>query len=440
MEKKWSLQDIKPSTPAKKRTTSIEPRPTAPREPLPETPKAEPRVRTSSYQSSTKKRPSFVLTGVIAVGILLFGFGVSALMESATVTVFPRHREPTVNSVFEAKREAAASEISYEIMSLEAEGERQVSATGQENVSVQATGEITIAKSTTGSERLIKNTRFASPEGLVFHITESVEVPGATKDADGNLVPGTVKAKVFADKAGPEYNLSAGTKFQVPGYKEGGYTELYNAVTASNNSAFSGGYDGPKFTVNDDELKAATNSLHEELSNALLARVDTEKPAGFIYFEPAITITYEDLSPVDAGSGQVTIKEKAVLEIPIFKDTDFASFIAKAVIPGYEGEPVRIDNIDGLNFAYTSTTTEGAKLSSLDSFGFKLVGNTQIIWTFDEDKLKSDLLGASKTALNTVLGGYPAIERANAVVRPVWKRSFPDKLKNITVTESLEDN
>ncbi|MEL6806044.1 MAG: hypothetical protein AAFO91_19980, partial [Bacteroidota bacterium] len=68
---------------------------------------------------------------------------------------------------------------------------------------------------------------------------------------------------------------------------------------------------------------------------------------------------------------------------------------------------------------------------------FELVGKPELVWTYDTEKLKADLLNAPKTALTTILGGYPAIEKAEAVVKPFWKRTFPAELDDIEIIEVI---
>ena len=438
MEKKWNLQDIKPAAPRKRRTRRVESIPPESSAPPVVEQEDDGTVRIAVENGTGRKRTHLVLAFVVFFLVVGGAFLVSFLSSGSEITVSPKHREPTVNAEFEAFRTPQVGELSYEILSLEAEGERQVSATGQEEVTEQATGEITIYKTTAGAERLIKNTRFESPDGLIFRITESAVVPGAVKNSEGELVPGSIKASVFADAVGENYNLEASTRFTVPGFKEGGYEELYQAIHAENEEPFAGGYDGVKFIIDETELETAKQALQMELRDSLLGRTSEERPAGFVVFDDAITVTYQSLPAVEYGDNLATIKEKALLQIPIFKEEDFAAYIAKASVPGYEDEPVRIDNLAEITFSYTSATTTNTDIGNLNSVRFKLLGKPQLVWTFDEGKLKTDLLGAPKTALNTVLGAYPAIEKAEAVVRPFWKRSYPSDMSEITIIEVID--
>lgn len=433
MEKKWNLQDIKPSErrrPSSRmssisRTTvdKVERHDTEPQR------EQVPAARTGGGRKRSKKG---LVIGLGALGVVLaLGFLFAILSSGAEVTVFPRLREPTVNAVLEAKRQnATAGELTYEVMSLEAEGSREVSATGQEDVETQATGNITIYNTSSDSQRLITNTRFQTESGLVFRISDPAVVPAAT---DGT--PGSITAKVFADEVGSEYNIASGVRMRVPGFQENDMTELYEAIYAESAGAFTGGYSGPKFIVDDEQLSAALESLQNELRQALDGRVESERPAGFTLFDSAVVFVYRDLPSEEIEEGRVRIKQQAILQVPMFKNEDFASFIAAATVPGYEGEPVRIEDVSKLSFGYA---TEPTDISAEEGISFRLTGNPKLIWVFDSEQLKKDLAGGAQTALNTVLGGYPAIERATATIRPFWKQSFPDNAEDITIIESTD--
>lgn len=435
MEKKWNLQDIKPSERRRSssrvnlsRTTVDNVERQAPSESSRiETPAAKP-------AGSRKRSRKILWIALLVLGVLaVAGFIFTVFSSGAEVSVFPRLREPVVNAVFEAKRQnAAAGELAYEVMSLEAEGAREVSATGQEEVETQASGKITIYNTSSDSQRLITNTRFQTDNGLVFRIKDPAVVPAATGDT-----PGSITAEVFADEAGDKYNIAAGTKLRVPGFKENDMTDLYNAIYAENPGAFSGGYAGPRFIVDETQLASSMESLQGELRQALEGRVESERPAGFTLFDSAVVFVYQDLPPEEIGEGRVRLKQKAILQVPIFKNEDFASFIAAGTVPGYEGEPVRIEDVSKLTFEYVAAPSD---VSSAESISFRLSGTPKLIWVFDAEQLKADLAGGAQTALNTVLGGYPAIEKASATIRPFWKQSFPDKSEDITIIESMDSN
>lgn len=436
MTQKWNLQDIRPAQSRKRRTPSE----TA----MPETEQVRPRefereeaeetLSIKIVDGNKKKGKSLFYAVLIFIVIIVGGLGASALMGGAEVTVYPRHRELNVNAVFEAKKTPQADELAYEIMTLEAEGERQVKASGEEEVTAQAGGNIFIYNEQQNPVRLVTNTRFESPNGLVYKIKDSAVIPGYTTNAEGKKVPGMTNAEVYADQVGDQYNIEP-AKFTVPGFK--GEPE-YSTIYAESTSAFTGGFNGKKFIIDDAELQTAQQALRTELRNSLLERIDGEKPAGFVVFKDAVTFTYESLPSVEYGENLATIKEKVLLRIPLFKEEDFAEFIARAVVQGYEGSPVRISDHNALKFSYDSATTSSSDISNSMNIEFNLTGTPQIIWKYDAEKLKANLVNTNKSALTGVLGAFPAIEKATAVIRPFWKSKFPTKIDEITITEVVE--
>jgi len=435
MSQKWNLQDIRPAEPRRKRTPT-EPLLQRPR-PI-EVPKQDAEDIEPVVINNGNKKKSRSLYIALGVFFLVIGFGViaSIMMGGAEVIINPKYREPNVNATFTAvSTQQSESELTYEIMTLEAEGERQVTATGQEEVQAQAEGTIFIYnKHSPDSVRLVTNTRFQSPSGLIYKIKDSAVIPGYITDATGTIQPGVTTAEVYADEVGEQYNISP-SRFTIPGFA--GEPEFQN-LYAESISNFTGGFNGPKFIIDQSELETAEQALQLDLRNSLLQRIEVEKPAGLVKFDGAVTFTYESLPAVEYGENLATIKEKAVMRIPLFAEEDFARFIAAATVPGYEGEDVRIADTNVLKFTYESATTSSSNIAELMELKFKLEGRPVIIWEYDAGKLKTDLLGKNRTALNAILGGYPSIEQARAVIRPFWKNTFPERLDDIKFTETLK--
>jgi hypothetical protein len=265
-------------------------------------------------------------------------------------------------------------------------------------------------------------------------------VPGAV-----NNVPGTIQAEVTAAEVGEEYNLPAGTRFNVPGFEEGGLTDLYKAIYAENRSAFMGGFNGPQFKIDEAELGTARQALQVKLRDELLARVDAEKPSGFVTFPGAVSITYNQLPAVQYGNDLVTIREQAVLQIPLFKAEDFGTFLAKEAVATYNGGTVRVGDPSVLTFEYKNATTSSTVIANEPSITFILKGKPQLIWQFDAEKLKKDLAGLPKNSILAAFApdkgnsSYPGIDGAKVNITPFWKRSFPKDPAEIVIIEELRE-
>ncbi len=441
MNQKWNLQDIRPAEPRKRRVLSTSPlRPVG--EPVePEAQMEREQIPSIVIEDGTKKGSKQVLISIILFVVIVGGaLLLSAALGKTELTINPQHREPNINSEFTAYPDKRDNALSYEILTIESTSESQVKASGQIEVKEKATGMIEIIKTTAGAERIIANTRFRSPDGKVFRIKDAVIVPGAVKDGSGTSVPGTIQAAVTADDVGDGYNLPAGTRFDVPGFQEGGLDDLFKSIYAESRDAFVGGFNGPQFKIDEGELSTARQALQIKLRDELLKRVEAEKPSGFIAFPGAVAITYNQLPAVQYGSDLVTIKEQAVLQIPLFKADDFGTYLAKEAVATYSGGTVRVDKPEVLTFSYVSGTTSASVIANEPSLRFKLTGKPLLIWEYDAKKLTADLAGLPKTALNNALSAHAGIESGNVSVTPFWKRSFPEDPEEIIVIEELKDD
>lgn len=443
MTQKWNLQDIRPAQPRKRRpdipTTVISSNDNEEVAPI-STINAREEIPNIVITNGKERSNNRILISVILFVVIVGGaVGLSAMLGKTELTVYPEHREPNINADFTAYPDKRDDSLSYEILTLEAVSESQVKASGQVEVNELATGVIEIIKTTPGAERLIKNTRFRTPDGLVFRIKESVVVPGSVKDSSGASVPGSIQAEVFADDVGEKYNLEAGKTFDVPGFKESKLDDLYAAITARNPQPITGGFSGPQFQINDEELSTARQALQIQLRNTLLARIENEKPADFIAFPDAVAITYNQLPAVEYGQDLVTIREQAILQIPLFKITDLGSFLAKEAVATYDGSDVRIDDPSVLKFRYTNATTSSSVIANEPSISFNLTGKPLLIWNYDIKSLTKNLAGLPKTAINNAVKAYTGIDAAKVHITPFWKRNFPENPDDIIVVEELKE-
>jgi hypothetical protein len=344
-----------------------------------------------------------IISAIVAVCIIGAGIFVNMLLGGATVTVYPKMKDLSVQADITAKANPQAGELGYELLTLEATGERQVKASGTEEVEEHATGKIFVYNTGATPQRLIKNTRFETTDGLIFRITESIEVP-PLKDG----TPGMVAADVFADGTGEQYNIPP-QRFTIPGLKD---TEQFDAMYGESTTAFTGGFAGERYILDDAELAAAKDALHTELRTTLLARLKTERPAGFVAYDDAVAISFESLPATEAGDSLATIQERGRLQVPLFKEDAFAGFLAAQGMADYAGEPVKVLDPSTLQFAYTSTSTPNSDISGYPELAFTLKGPARLVWQIDEAELKDELKALRKrmplrSSPNTPLFGAP---------------------------------
>lgn len=444
MSQKWNLQDIRPAGSSKQTTREI-PMRKSHQDISYRTPKKQPVETVIDSDISTidiidgnsLKRRRVMTTTIVATIIVVLGFLVNIFLGGAEVTVYPKVKDLSVQASFTAYTQPQTDDLGYELLKLEAVGEKQVQAKGKETVSQKAEGKIFIYNTkSTAPQRLIKNTRFESKDGLIFRIKESVEVPGVTKGPKGESVPGSVVADVFADGTGEQYNLEPG-RFSVPGLKG---SDQFDSVYAENTSPFTGGFEGEKYLIDDQELNTAHQALQIELRDKLLGELQSQRPAGFVIFNESITFTFDSLPSTEYGDSLATIKLKARLQVPMFKESEFSEFIAKKSVPDYKDDPVTITNPESFAFSYTSATTTITDIAEYSSIEFILNGTAKIVWKFDEEKLKEELLNIKKTSATQIFSSYNSISHAQAVVRPFWRTTFPNTPNEIEITTIIDES
>jgi len=384
----------------------------------------------SHHTRKTSSRFGLWVIAVVSLLILIFGF--SFIFSGVKIVVTPKQRTVLVDAEFNAYKNPGVNELGYEIMTVEREGSQEVTASGEEFVEEKASGKIIIYNDYSSSnQRLIKNTRFETPEGLVYRINNSTTVPGR-KTEDGKAVPGSIEVTVYADEGGEKYNIGL-TDFTIPGFKG---DPRYNDFYAHSKTEMTGGFVGEKKVISEADEELARSEIQKNLKVLLLKDVFSQKPEGFEIYEDGIFVTFTSLPDGEDGN-RVSVREKAVLYGVLFEQKAFAQFIAQNTVAGFEEEEVEILDPSTLIFAILEKDQVEPWIG--EEFSFKLGGKAHIVWSFKSDSLKEDLAGKAKGALQTVLTGYPSIDEAQIVLRPFWRQTFPDNIKDIKVTTIIDE-
>lgn len=384
------------------------------------------------YNNTKRTRPfRFAIWFMVLIIIIVFVLAFSLLFSGAKVTVSPKQSSTVVDARFTTAINADIGELSYEIMTIEKSSSKKIPASGREKIEERASGKIIIYNNFNSlSQRLIKNTRFETPEGLVYRINKSVVVPGQSVK-DGEKIPGSIEVTVYADEVGEKYNIGL-VDFTIPGFKG---SPRFEGFYARSKTSMEGGFVGEKLIANPAELKNTQEELRAELKKQIINEALLQKPDNFYLFEDAIFVEFESM-PTQQSGDEVEVIEKTVLYGVLFDKEEFAKYLAKNTIILSGDEPVEIFDINTLTL--TILNKEDSRPWEDQEFEFELKGNARIIWVFDEDKLKQDLSGRAKKALITILSGYPSIEEAEVVLIPFWKRSFPDDVNKIKIQKKVK--
>jgi hypothetical protein len=378
-----------------------------------------------SYETKPRSYTKLIIGGV--VGIALFaGLFIANSLHKAVIEVTPLTADQKIDFNINLKKNAPASELAFDVVSVQKEGSSVVKSTGKQQVDKKATGTIVVYNNfSTTAQRLIKNTRFETPTGLIFRINESITVPGKK-----GTVPGSVEVAVFADDVGEKYNVGL-TDFTIPGFKTS--PKQYAGFFARSKTPLAGGFSGIMKIVSDADKASAEEAIRKQLLADILVDAQTKVPEGYILFPELYTINYTTLNQENLENDQVRIKQNGTFSGVIIKKDDLARYLAGVTVKDYKGEAISIKNIAELS---ALPTNNNFKLTS-DSITIKLAGDAHFVWAVDGEALKQALLGKKRADFFLVQKSFPTLKKGSVSMYPFWKSSFPTNLSKIKI-ESTE--
>lgn len=383
-------------------------------------------LEAEEVKKEDRGKSQYTLWFVAIISVVFFLFALSYLFSNAIVTVNPKTKNLVLNENLSASKNGNADVLSFDLVVISGEENKTVQATEQKNISQKATGKVRIYNNFSSSpQKLNIDTRLEGSNGKIYKTETSVIVPGKTI----NNNPGLVEVGIYGAEAGEEYN-STPLDFKIFGFKG---TPKYSKFYARSKEKITGGLKGKFPIIPDSEKASVVNELKAVLQTKLFKKATDQIPNGFILFKDAVFLNTDD-NNIDFTSlkdNMLPIKLKGTLYGLLFNENKLTKKIAENNIEKYDGSEIFMPNIRDLTFSLSSK--DNVSLGDIKNINFNLSGATKIVWKFDGDKLASELLGKSKKDFNQILLQYPNIDSADLVLSPVWRRSVPDKIKDIKV-------
>lgn len=354
-----------------------------------------------------------VVTAGVAALVVLASVGALFAFADASVAVTPTQNAVTLDGQFIA---SADGDLPFEVLTVEKVGSASVPSEGLETVEQSAQGSIVITNRQDVPQQLIKNTRFETPDGLVFRIRDSVTVPAA----------GTLTATVYADATGDAYNVGP-TTFTLPGLAG---TSMYDLVSAASSEPMRGGFSGERASVDEATREARGASIREGLAPQIDTALRAAVPEGYILLPGASRVAYEPQPDGPGTDDSVELSEKATATAVIFPEGALARAIAYQSVGSYSGEPISLGDTAGLTLAPVGDLP----VPGATEFAFGLSGGARLVWDVDGPKIAAAVAGKTRESAGTLIAGFPEVDRAEFVLRPFWSRTYPQDPERITVT------
>lgn len=385
-------------------------------------------------------RRSMGMWGLAFLSSLVLVFAASTYFYRVNVVVVPTENIVSVSGDFSAYKDTRPGGIKMSTVTLSDETEMVVNASGTQDVARKASGTIVVYNSySKSSQRLIKNTRFETPDGNVYRIADSVVVPGMTT-VNGKDVPGSIEVVVYADAAGDTYNIGL-SDFTIPGFAG---DPRYAKIIARSKTDIAGGLVGRMKVVSDADKAAAEASLKADLEKSLLAAAMAQVPQGYFLAPGAATTTYVEKDTTNDGlkDTQALVALKGTLTGVLISSADLAPALAKTALVGTGYDPAAHSTLISVDRPETlAITPKNGSIpagDTLNEFDFTVSGTARFLWKVDAEALPARLAGMSLTDFTAFISGnYPSIGRAEAHRRPFWAfwmGTFPADPVHISVT------
>lgn len=372
------------------------------------------------------------------IGILaIFGatFGILSLSSGAEIFITPKTEYQNVAADIVAKK-GDGGDIVFSVAVNSASKTETLASQGIKEIEKRASGKIRVFNDySSAGQRLIARTRFETPDGKIFRITDAVTVPGRTKKS-GENVPGSIEVVVFAEEAGEEYNTGF-SDFTIPGLKG---TPMFDGFYARSVTEMSGGFSGLVNVVDEDALEEARKRIEEELTNQLVG-TEVADEIGTVTFPDGIFLSFSEKLEDETETNEPKPVNYSITG-ELKKITLPAEILARILIGKTYGEeanpPTMVKNLGDLNFSILDKDLI-SNVASEEDIALSISGRAQFSWSVPPETLKERFKGTSTSqeAFQAIFKQeYPNILKAELRnIRPFWSRSFPDNAENITVTE-----
>jgi len=385
-------------------------------------PKRSRRIPEGHFARKRSKAPFYILLAIILIaGVWIYGvFAHSATISLETEEIRASQLDGafTIYNQLNPPETIPQAYIPYSLQTITSETSQEVLASGQQEVEEFATGTIRVTKITSGSQPLIKNTRFESEDGRIYRVRHSITIPGN----------GQKDIEVFADEPGEQFNLASGS-FTIPGLKN---LPEFDEITAKTMTPISGGFSGVRNVVSEEDEERTRATLQQKLEAELIAQIgDTISSDKVFYYTPSF-IKYIS-TPSEASGNNVTLREKGILQGLLFEKEDITQALVQTSVVGSSNfDSITIDNIDTLSITLEGKETfdpEAAETGSL-----LISGSPAYSWGISQESLSEQLVGMTQEEAEGALLGQTGIQKFTVGVSPFWKNTLPKDTQDINVT------
>ncbi len=377
-------------------------------------------------QKSNLRKVKSIFSYAFFFGIIfLLYYLLTYVFDSATVTITPNYKDVTMPSALLTLGEKGA--IPYELATTEAVKTKSMPKTTTTTVDKKASGEITIYNNySTAPQRLVKFTRFETPNKKIYKIADSVTIPGKSSST-----PGQINAKVVAESEGADYNVDT-VNFTLPAFKgKPQFTQIY----AKTFSVIIGGSSGSKAIVAITDLNATKDELSQNLRENIKKDFSARTYDKHVPLFDSVTVSITDNTEAVLRGDTDTYSAKAMGAMAVVEENLLSKFALASVGDVDKNIKYRFYPSNNLSFVLSKDTP----LFGSSTLSFIASGNARVVWFTDYVTMRDKLVSKSRKDFTGMIASDKTISSASVSIFPPWKSGFPERKESITVKEKLAD-
>lgn len=372
-----------------------------------------------------------LITGILVAIIVLLGgaYIASVFFNHANVTINFKKTPWSTQLSLTADKSASTDDLSNNALAAQVfTSNKNVTqlfrGSSIQQVSQKAQGSITIYNDySTASQQLVATTRFLTPDGKIFRITQNVVVPGA-QSVNGKLTPSSIVAPIVADQAGPDYNVGPVAKLTIPGFagkpQESGF---YGSITGST----TGGFIGQRATPTAADITSAKASTTALLLSSLQGGFSGSYPNNFKILDGAtqIQVTKLTVNTSTDDNGNFSVFGEATLQAIGFDETALKNDLL-AQAQSQDADTVFADI--NLNYSNVAADFVNGRVS------FDVSTQADLEPQLTVAALQGTVLGKSITDARSAISQLPQLNNAEISIWPSWLWTIPSDPNKVHIT------
>lgn len=389
-----------------------------------------------------KTSSHFVWKFVVApLAILVIVLGIFALyiLPKAMVTVVPR-TEPVTRDleilVDSQSQSALPDNKTYTIlgkkMTEELTEAKDYPATGVKKIGEKASGFVNLYNFSKTSLILKSGTTRLEAKGKIYYFLQDIGSirPTARIGSDLEIDPSSLiePVPIVAADAGEDYNLPAGTKFEVFNEVFGHQPDVLYAVNAN---PIAGGTNKEVKVVSDADVKTARDDLSKIFIEKFRSLMKDKLASGFKLADHAFNIEIEQETvtpPVGTQKDQFQLSQKVKVNVLVYNESDVRDLIVDRITHLLPEEKYLLPESQQTLTADFVSLDLGAGAGTLRAHF-----ESAIRYRIDVSFLSKSLLGKTETQVKEILLARPEVEDVKVNLWPFWVKTVPPFENKLTI-------